>query len=50
MNASGTVDLHAHAIVPDALIEMQRAQPEYGPVLTDDAETPVGYVSLEDVP
>ena len=36
MNATGTVDLHAHAIVPDALVEMQRAQPEYGPVLTED--------------
>ena len=31
-----TVDLHAHAIVPEALIEMQRAQPDYGPVLIED--------------
>ena len=29
------VDLHAHAIVPDALMEMQKAQPEHGPVLID---------------
>jgi aminocarboxymuconate-semialdehyde decarboxylase len=30
------VDLHAHAIVPDALVEMQKAQPEHGPVLIED--------------
>ena len=36
MNSNGTVDVHAHAIVPDALIEMQKAQPEYGPVLIED--------------
>ena len=30
------VDLHAHAIVPDALGEMQRAQPDHGPVLIED--------------
>ena len=28
-----TIDLHAHAIVPDALEEMQKAQPDHGPVL-----------------
>jgi hypothetical protein len=28
-----TVDLHAHAIVPDALVELQRAHPDYCPVL-----------------
>jgi aminocarboxymuconate-semialdehyde decarboxylase len=30
------VDLHAHAIVPDALAEMQQAQPEHGPVLVEE--------------
>ena len=30
-----TVDVHAHAIVPDALLAMQEAQPEHGPVLLD---------------
>ena len=30
--AKPTVDLHVHAIVPAALVEMQQAQPEYGPV------------------
>ena len=30
-----TVDLHAHAIVPDALLEMQKAQPDHGPVLIE---------------
>ena len=30
-----TVDVHAHAIVPDALVAMQEAQPEHGPVLLD---------------
>ncbi|MFT4657754.1 MAG: aminocarboxymuconate-semialdehyde decarboxylase [Minisyncoccia bacterium] len=32
-----TVDLHAHAIVPDALVEMQKAHHEYGPVLIEDS-------------
>lgn len=32
-----TVDVHAHAIVPDALVEMQKAHPEYGPVLIEDS-------------
>jgi len=36
MTSNGTVDVHAHALVPDALIEMQRAQPEYGPVLIEE--------------
>ena len=31
------VDLHAHAIVPDALGEMQKAQPDHGPVLVEDS-------------
>jgi aminocarboxymuconate-semialdehyde decarboxylase len=30
------IDLHAHAIVPDALSEMQKAQPDHGPVLIED--------------
>ncbi|MGI9595159.1 MAG: amidohydrolase family protein [Acidimicrobiales bacterium] len=30
------VDLHAHAMVPDALGEMQRAQPDHAPVLIED--------------
>ena len=36
MTSHLTVDLHAHAIVPDALVAMQEAQPEYGPVLVED--------------
>ncbi len=32
------VDLHAHAIVPDALGEMQKAQPDHGPVLVTDGD------------
>lgn len=31
-----TIDLHAHAIVPDALKAMQAAQPDHGPVLIAD--------------
>lgn len=34
--AKPIIDLHAHAIVPAALVEMQRAQPEYGPVLIEE--------------
>ncbi|MFT7475644.1 MAG: aminocarboxymuconate-semialdehyde decarboxylase [Verrucomicrobiales bacterium] len=32
------VDLHAHAIVPDALLEMQKAQPDHGPIMIDADE------------
>lgn len=32
-----TVDLHAHAIVPDALAEMAASHPDWGPVLVEDA-------------
>ena len=35
MSEKIVVDLHAHAIVPDALLEMQKAQPDHGPVLID---------------
>lgn len=31
-----TVDLHAHAIVAEALVEMQKVQPDHGPVLIED--------------
>jgi len=31
-----TIDLHAHAIVPQALSEMHDAHPDYGPVLIED--------------
>ena len=31
-----TVDVHAHAIVPQALIEMHAAHPDHGPVLVED--------------
>jgi aminocarboxymuconate-semialdehyde decarboxylase len=31
-----TVDVHAHAIYQDALGELQRAQPDFGPVLIED--------------
>ena len=31
-----TIDVHAHAIVPEALSEMHAAHPDHGPVLVDD--------------
>ena len=31
-----TIDLHAHAIVPEALSEMHAAHPDHGPELVDD--------------
>jgi aminocarboxymuconate-semialdehyde decarboxylase len=31
-----TIDVHAHAIVPEALIEMHAAHPDHGPVLVED--------------
>ena len=31
-----TIDLHAHAIVPGALLEMHEAHPDHGPVLIED--------------
>lgn len=34
-----TIDLHAHAIVPDALAEMARSHPDFGPRLVTESGT-----------
>jgi aminocarboxymuconate-semialdehyde decarboxylase len=43
-----TIDLHAHAIVPEALSQMHAAHPDHGPVLTeDDGQSYLSYAGRE---